>query len=518
MKLPILKYSESRMRNQVMQFRGIQYGRFTRDGEFSETLNLSARNDPSISQRTARGKITGAWTAPTAIYAKDKLVVVDGTNFYYDGQIVGQVTTGQKQIVAVNSKIIIFPDKVYYDTEQQVFASMGVKVTIPAANVTFTDKEITLSENPVEGKTLADIFEQGQAVEITGASKTENNKVVIIRSVAGNTTTCTENTFIAGTTSTDIAIERKIPDLSYICEFGNRLWGVSGNVIWSSALGDPLTFYNYDGVATDSYAVTVGSNGAFTGCCSYSSNVLFFKEDMMYKLLGTQPSEYRLYNYLVPGVEAGSYKSLAVVNEVLYYKGASGIYAYSGGTPYILSDCFGTKKYKNAVGAGADGRFYYVSMQDADTGIHGIWVLNCNKGSWLREDDLHVVDFVRYSGDLCFLAADGTIYQTGQEDEVEGRFKWAATLVPFDWTIPERKQYTKLYIQAELDQGAYMKIELKEDDKPFRQAFIHHAEQRKNLAIPIFPSRCDKLQVKLSGEGRCIISQVTREYVIGGDR
>ena len=348
MKLPQLRYSESRTRSQVLYFKGIQYGRYTQDGEFAETLNLSSRSAPSISQRMARRNISGEWSAPTAIYAKDKLCVVDGTNFYYDHAIVGQVTEGEKQIVAVNSKILIFPDKVYYDTEQKEFGAMEAHVTADASTVTFTEQGVSLSKDPEEGKTLEDFFSVGQAIELSGGSEISNNKIVIIRDIQGNTITCTENTFLAGTTTTDVTFSRNVPELLYPCECSNRLWGVSGNVIWGSALGDPLTFYHYDGLSTDSYAVTVGTDGAFTGCCAYSSNLLLFKEDMMYKLLGSQPSEYRLYQYSVPGVEMGSAKSLCVINEILYYKGVAGVYAYSGGTPYLLTECFGPRKYRNA--------------------------------------------------------------------------------------------------------------------------------------------------------------------------
>ena len=61
-------------------------------------------------------------------------------------------------------------------------------------------------------------------------------------------------------------------------------------------------------------------------------------------------------------------------------------------------------------------------------------------------------------------------------------------------------------------------MELREDDGPWRQAYIHHAQRKKTMAIPIAPNRCDSLQLRLTGEGRCLIRQVAREYVIGGSR
>ena len=62
-----------------------------------------------------------------------------------------------------------------------------------------------------------------------------------------------------------MTVAREVPDFVCVCESANRLWGAEGNTIWASALGDPLTFYNYEGLSTDAYAVAVGTDGAFTG-------------------------------------------------------------------------------------------------------------------------------------------------------------------------------------------------------------------------------------------------------------
>lgn len=289
------------------------------------------------------------------------------------------------------------------------------------------------------------------------------------------------------------------------------------NTIWASALGDPLTFYNYDGLSTDSYAVAVGSEGKFTGCCAYSSNVLFFKENALHKLLGSEPSEYRIYTYTVPGVQEGSADSLAVVNEVLYYKGTAGVYAYTGGAPTLSSENFGVRRFGSAC-AGTDGQNYCISMQDLDDQTWGLYVFDTLRGVWLREDGSHALGFVRVDGGLCFLSGDGKLCKMGQDDGEEGGLVWEAVLAPFDWQAPERKTYTRMYIQAELEAGAFLKVEAREDSRPWKQIAIHHAAQRKNFAVPIAPGRCDTLQIRLSGKGRCLVRQVTREFVVGGAR
>ncbi len=73
---------------------------------------------------------------------------------------------------------------------------------------------------------------------------------------------------------------RRVPDLDYLTECDNRVWGCSGseNVIYACKLGDPTNWFSYRNTAADSYAVTVGSDGDFTGAAACMGYVLFFKE------------------------------------------------------------------------------------------------------------------------------------------------------------------------------------------------------------------------------------------------
>ena len=514
MKQPKMKYSETRTRQQIVTFKGLQYGKTTTDGDIAECYNLSTRDYPAISQREGR-TVLGEYTSPSAIYYADKLCVVDGENVIYDGETVGTVEPGVKQIAIVNNKLVIFPDKVYYDIEKDYFGTMGAIAQTEASHVvTFTTNTIETGElNLTENKSFEDQFAAGQAVEISGCSIEENNITAIIRSVKDNTLTFDDDIFVAGESTTGIKIERKIPDLSYICESNNRLWGVEQKTVWASALGDPLTFYNYDGLSTDSYAVTTSADADFTGCCSYSSNVLFFTEQMLYKMLGSEPSEYRMYSYTVPGLQTGSHKSLVTINEVLFYKGVDGIYSYTGSVPQIISENFGTLSFEKAC-AGTDGQNYYISMQNKDTQQWGLFVFDTLRNLWIKEDESHAIDFARIEGDLCFIS-NNNIYKTGQS---ENDIEWYAVLAPFDWVVPERKTYTRLYVQAELEKGARMTLEYREDGGKWIKAFSHHAERRKNFAIPVYPGYCDTLQIKLHGIGKCLVRQVTREFVIGGER
>ena len=51
-----------------------------------------------------------------------------------------------------------------------------------------------------------------------------------------------------------IKVERKLPEMDFIIESGNRIWGCNSekNEIYASKLGDPKNFDSFLGISTDS--------------------------------------------------------------------------------------------------------------------------------------------------------------------------------------------------------------------------------------------------------------------------
>lgn len=608
MKLPYMTAPTTKTKRQIIAFGGVNYGLGTSDGELLESFNLSSSRYPCLSQRDGR-KTAATYTAPTGLYARGELCVVDGTDFIYGGKVVGQVTAGEKQFATINTKIVIFPDKVFYDTATEEFGNLAAEYPGYAGDVTFTSNTLTVPEQSYidqaheEGNTLAgiaagtsitaytgasidkasgaltmaggtaktpdklvagdfiqyecdsskeymvvqssaeqsdgtfqitytlheavlhkypnfeELFKAGDAIEISGCTScADNNGSHIIRSISGRTLTFTESIFAkTGTEAGTVLLARKVPDLTCICECDNRIWGAEGTTIYASALGDPTNFFVYDGLSTDSYAVAVGTDGDFTGCIAYSSTVLFWKENCVHKVLGSYPAQYEIYTYTVPGVQAGSEKSLCVINETLFFKGRNGVYAYTGGTPELISENFGTRRFSDAV-AGSDGQRYYISMHD-ETGAWHLYVFDTLRGIWLREDATHAADFAYLDGILYYLeGASGKLMQTGQDYSEEGRINWSATLCQMDETTHGKKGYSKLYLRADMEAGAWLKAEVSTDGSPFRQVFATHDERAKTVQIPILPVRCDNFRIRLSGKGACIIKSIVREFAVGSER
>lgn len=412
----------------------------------------------------------------------------------------------------------------------------GDKITIAGCLTSENNKEVTIKEVTdyelifdegtfVEAKETAEIsitrkegflFKEGDAVTITGCSEGGNNKEaeIIIRGVDTTELTFDDNAFTEATETGDITIKRSVPDLDFICESNYRLWGTHGNTIYSSKFSDPFNFKVFDGLSSDSYAIEVGSEGEFTGCIPYSSHICFFKENTLHKVYGTKPSNFQVNTVNVYGVQSGSERSMHIVNEQLLYKGVGGVYSYTGGVPELISEKFGNKRYSEAV-ASCDGEKYYISMKQGET--WNMFAYDVARNIWLREDDTHAVDMTFYDGQVYYLDAKGGLYyidKTADRNDIE----WGATFCTMHETINERKGYSKFHLRMDMSEGAWLAVDIKTDyDHKWRQIYTTHNEKAKTVSIPIIPTRCDSIGIRLRGKGKCTIKTFIREFSVGSD-
>lgn len=359
-------------------------------------------------------------------------------------------------------------------------------------------------------------FREGDAVTITGCSNNGNNKTaeIIIRNATSHELTFDDNAFTVATEEGEVTIKRSVPDLDFICESNYRLWGTHGNTIYSSKFSDPLNFQVFDNLVSDSYAIEVGSEGEFTGCIPYSSHICFFKENTLHKLYGTKPSNFQITTVNVYGVQSGSERSMQIVNEQLLYKGVGGVYAYTGGVPELISEKFGNKRYSEAV-ACCDGEKYYISMKQGDT--WNMFAYDVMKNIWLREDDTQAVDMTFYDGKVYYLDARGGLYYIDKTADRSG-IEWGATFCTIHETINERKGYSKFHLRMDLSAGAWLAVDMKTDnDLQWRQIYTTHNEKAKTVSIPIIPTRCDSIDIRLRGKGKCTVKAFIREFTVGSD-
>ena len=359
-------------------------------------------------------------------------------------------------------------------------------------------------------------IKSGDVVEISNCKiddKDANNTFFKIDRIEEGVVYSTSDIFTPGLSDGAVTIERKIPALDFICEKDNRLYGCSNadNTIYVSALGDPTNMFDYDGISTDSFAVAVGSDGDFTGCCKYGSSVLFFKENKIYKLMGSYPAEYSLYSYDVDGVEAGSENSIVTINEVLYYKAKRGIFAYTGDVPSLISASFGEKRFHSAA-AGTDGESYYVSMKD-ENGQSYLFSYNTRLGIWMMEGNDDISQFVRHGNDVKALS-HGNVYNFRSVEDTN--VEWHLQFAPIYETMEGKKIYSRIMMRAEIPRGSYMKIKIRCDGGAWLEAGTVVGKMADVVPIMIPINRCDKFELRLEGKGPCTILSMQREFYVSG--
>jgi len=532
MKLPNMKYADRITKSQQIQFGGLNLSAGALDGELRDMRNLTSDHYPLLASRAPRLKYRSL-AAPGGLFSWDGLCWVDGTIFYFRGEGKGQVAAGEKVFASMGAYILIFPDKCYYNVDTGEFGSL--EASWEGESLTFGDGLLygeAAAANCIscEGVNWEDYFRTGDAVTIGGCTVNPgNNLSIIIRAIDGNKLYFYENSFSLGTDGAAynetgaLTIRRSVPDLKYMCENENRLWGCTDTTIYASKLGDVFNWNVYDGLDTDSYAVDTGSAGSFTGCISYLGYPTFFKEDHIYKVYGSVPSNFEVMGSATLGLAAGCSASLAIAGEVLFYLGRSGIVAYTGGIPQPMGAAFGLKRYKNAVG-GSDGLKYYVSMQD-EGGAWGLYVYDTQRGLWHREDESHITHFARWAGNLYMLTEEGQILITGNAqdppDDVipETGIEWFAEFADFTEEDPNKKGVSKIQIRLELEEGASVQVNMMFDsDGQWHKVGSALGEGvKRSYYLPIVPQRADHYRMKLQGTGGCRIFSLVREYYTGSE-
>lgn len=519
--LPSMVYGSGIRKSTQVQFRGYNHNLYAQDGELWDMENLTSDLSPLLSPRRPRWKVE-TLAKPNGLYAKDGLYWVDGTGFYADGVKRGTVTDSRKQFTGIGAYIILLPDKAYYNRITQEFGSLESSWSGTAAfqDGTYAGEEAEGNTIYAAGADWGSRFREGDAVTISGASTQSNNQTIIIREIAGDYLRFYENSFTPES-GQSLTISRDVPDLDFICENENRLWGCKGDTVYASKLGDPFNWNVFDGLSTDSYAVDVGSAGDFTACCSYLGYPCMFKEEHIYKVYGDKPSNFQVMGSASLGVEKGSHMSLAIAGETLYYLSRIGVVAYTGGIPQSVADAFGTVRYRNAVG-GSDGVKYYVSMEDMEGAWH-LFAYDTRYGTWHREDGLEAVGF-GWNTELYFLSAAGPLWMNGNAREVpkgavsEGAVESMAEFADFVEGSPDKKGAGKLQVRVELDAGAELEVEIQFDsDGVWRPVDKLAATEKRSFLLPIIPRRCDHYRVRLSGSGGWRVYSMSREHYAGSD-
>lgn len=560
-------------------FKGYNHNLRIGEGEFYDMKNLSSDNFPVLSPRKKRG-VYASPDAPQAMVAKDALCYVDGGNFIINEHTIpmGLSTDGKpKTLISMGAYVIIMPDKKYINTSDLTdYGSIEASVTTSSA-VTFTlcradgdaygntASQDTEPKDPKDGDLWLDTsstphtlkqwaeassmwsviattyvkiaatgigapFAEGDGVTISGITTSAladlNSSMVIV--AKGDDYIVVTGILDQVTSQNEpVTVTRNMPNMDFVIESGNRLWGcrygtaVNGEVvneIYASKLGDFKNWNCFAGISTDSYAASVGTDGAFTGAISHMGYPIFFKENCMHKIYGNYPANFQIQTTACRGVQKGCEKSLAIVNETLYYKSRSAICAYDGSLPVETSSALGDVAYFDAV-AGALGNKYYISMADA-SGKYHLFVYDAMKGMWHREDDTQAVEFCNCRGDLYYIDyADKQIKTVGGTGVTETTpLRWEAITGLIGTDSPDKKYISRMEVRMKLSVGTKVSFYAEYDSsETWEHLFTMTGINLRSFAVPIRPKRCDHMRLRIVGTGDAKVFSVCKSIEQGSD-
>ena len=583
------------------------------EAEYSGGMNFSARDFPALSTRLPRRRLQEL-AGLNGMYHLNGLLTVCGQDLVYTPDeapaqpvtVKNAVADSRKTMVGIGTKILIFPDKVAFDTADGSAAPLGAAWEAGSLSVSFApcdasgntyevkDKGTKEPEHPQDGQLFLKLNEPDKPYSAENTlevySEASGNWTVIpldycLVTAEGigaefrvwDTVTLTGtgaeqagqwagldgDRIVYGVTETTLRLradpggehfygrlvhngssvvwvsmdgtqreeyfpaegvkaERRVPDLEYLTECDNRVWGCSSseNVIYACKLGDPTNWFSYRGIAADSYAVTVGSDGAFTGAATCMGYALFFKENTLHKLYGSKPSDFQLSSLRCRGVAKGAARSLCVINETLYYLSPDGVMAWDGSIPTKVSTALDPARLRNvksALGGALDGRYYlHLVRGSGEAQAVRLLVYDTERGLW-QEEDVCSYEMAGSGGQLylwdgkAIWAADADREENWQqaggiEDGVS--FELVSGNIGLD--SPEELYLSRLTLRLEAEVKSRIEVAVSYDSGAWETLAQLTADGRRCFDVPFVPRRCGSLRLRLKGRGQLTLRSLTR--------
>ena len=564
MEMPMLKRLWT-SRQTVDAFGGLNRSPRIREGEFAQMENLSADFYPVLAPSPPRKRLEQAGV--TAIGAGDSLCYTQGSCLVLgERQIdLGLDPQTPKQLVNMGAYVVIFPDKKYASTvDEKDHGSLEARFRADTATLTPCDltgadrlpqyvqaeeppdpengclwldtsaspnllKEWSAASSlwtPVEtacvrisAPGIGKDFRQYDGITLTGAGDLDGANVVWL---AQEDHVVVSGILEAAKLLPGLEISRSVPEMDYVIECGNRLWGCRAglngqgaavNELYASKLGDFRNWNCFMGLSTDSYTVAVGTQGPFTGAVAYLGNPLFFKEDCLYKVYGSYPAAFRVQSTVCSGVGRDSGRSPAIVGGALFYKSAMGVCVYDGSLPAEIGRELGTDPLEAGIGAGWGGK-YFLSLRES-AGQDALYVYDKSLGQWHREAGFDARQMVCVGNKLYGLDGSGRLWLL-RGGEVGGSICWMARTGRISGWDGRRMVLKSLELQLLLARGARMDISVRYDDRgPWEKIGTLTGADRRFL-IPIRPKPCSHLELLLEGRGDMRLLSLTRVLRQGG--
>lgn len=346
------------------------------------------------------------------------------------------------------------------------------------------------------------------------------------------------NRSYTGLAAGTVNIDRTVPDMDFVCESNNRLWGCkyglrdgeTVNEIYASALGSFKNWSRYLGNSQDSWTASVGTDGEWTGAITQRGYPVFFKEGYIHRVSGQTPSSFSITTTVCRGVQRGSWRSVAVVNEVIIYKSRQGVMMYDGNMPQPIGEQLGNVLYSDAR-AGALGDKYYISMKDSGDNWTQ-FVYDTKQGIWFKEDATQALGYGAAGDELFYIDEEHNtlVSVNGSMGDPEPQPAWSATfgLTGVEYgrgqyggrirnDITNRRYMSRFVLRIWIPLNTRVWMDIQYENSEWERMGEIVGNRLDSYLIPIIPRRCDHLRFRLSGDGACKIYSISRQMEVAGD-
>lgn len=541
-------------------------------------------------------------SADAGLINKGAMATIVGSNLVYGGEYydMGLSTAAEdcpKQLVSMGAYLLIWPDLKYFNTEkpsdrgkmENYYNEDGNDVTVTVEMCKQDGSQLgdyttsrTAPQSPTNGDLWLDTsnskvpvlkewsdsssmwvtipttylkltapgiatgFKQYDGVTISGFTGADGERIngsnVLTKRLKGNSTEYVVITGVIASGSFEqtgpITISRTVPDMDFVTECDNRVWGckygisngVAVNEIYASKLGDFKNWNCFMGLSTDSFVASRGSDGVFTGAITHQGHPLFFRENCVEKVYPSASGAHQIVTAECRGVQKGCWRSLAIVGETLFYKSRHCVCAYTGSLPVSVSDALGDDPYNDAR-AGAAGDYYYISMHDANDETDANWhffIFDTIRGIWSREGSTKAMMFAARNGRIYYInepkdGAEPSVYDnkvmryyTQTDDVTQSELTWSVTSNVIGFDLAENEYVSRFVIRCDTVGTVRLSVEYDEDG-----SWINCGTTTMNglgsFVVPVPPRRCDHMRFRLNGNAPCKIYSIAKYIESGSD-
>lgn len=501
----------------------------------NETGNIRFNKDRLPATRQARFR-ERPFDGVNAMAGGEHLIFVSKGRLYVDGQACSvPLIDGSKKLLPLGQQLLILPDKVVFDICDHTYSYAEVlwqgecrfslcdsqgrvyKLNyhgnqLPAGPVcgeywvdTTVEPAVLRQFNPngnwtvvadtcirMEADGLGRSFAQGDCVLLhsvyASGQRTIRKQGVNYIVVDG----------IMGQSATDaVNIQRSMPQLDHIFVCGDRLWGCrwgeGRNTIYCSRPGDCRNWLVSELSPDSPWQAEAGTDGAFTGGVAFGKTPVFFKENWLCRVTGTDPRNFRLENIRCEGVRADSPLSPAVTDDSLYYVSYRGVMEYTGSG---MPRCILPGTFSCACGGGGICGLYYLACDVEE--LPCILVYDTQNKLWSREDTRGISDFVCWKGKLIGLEKEFCMDMFADDPRAEGDIWW---VVESDACYLGQAQLLQR-VEARLSGSGSFTLEISCDDEPWRVIAETELTAKAGMLVAEAQCRpCRHFRLRLAGKG-----------------